>query len=146
MTRFAVRTSTGSTTSRQTLLSPFPAFGSNAINATENTGYSWYHSFQFTASKRFSKGYTVMGSYTYAKWMQAVNLLNAVDPLPIREISDADAPHRINISSIYELPFGQGKRMLTHANPDEAARLLVLAQEAVAQRWKTYAEMATRGS
>ena len=37
-------------------------------------------------------------------------------------------------------------RMLTHANPDEAARLLVLAQEAVAQRWKTYAEMATRGS
>ena len=36
-------------------------------------------------------------------------------------------------------------RMLTHANPDEAARLLVLAQEAVAQRWKTYAEMATRG-
>ena len=50
---------TGTTTSRQTLLSPFPAFGSNAINTTENTGYSWYHSLQFTATKRFSKGYTV---------------------------------------------------------------------------------------
>ena len=29
---------TGTTTSRQTLLSPFPAFGSNAINTTENSG------------------------------------------------------------------------------------------------------------
>src|SRR5450759_4293189 len=55
---------TGSTTSRQTLLSPFPAFGSNAINSTENTGYSWYHSLQFTASKRFARGFTVQGSYT----------------------------------------------------------------------------------
>ncbi|CAN5899899.1 pyruvate:ferredoxin (flavodoxin) oxidoreductase [soil metagenome] len=36
-------------------------------------------------------------------------------------------------------------RMLTHQNPDEAARLLGLAQAAVTQRWKTYAEMATRG-
>jgi pyruvate-ferredoxin/flavodoxin oxidoreductase len=36
-------------------------------------------------------------------------------------------------------------RMLTHKDPDEAARLLARAQEAVTQRWKTYAEMATRG-
>jgi pyruvate-ferredoxin/flavodoxin oxidoreductase len=36
-------------------------------------------------------------------------------------------------------------RMLSHSNPDEAARLLGLAQEAVTQRWNTYAEMATRG-
>ena len=101
---------------RQTLLSPFPAFGSNAINTTENTGYSWYHSFQFTASKRFAKGYTVQGSYTLQKWMQAVNLLNASDLAPIREISDADAPHRINISSVWSLPFGKGRALLAGTN------------------------------
>jgi hypothetical protein len=49
--------------------------------------------------------------------MQAVNLLNAADPLPIHEISDADSPHRINISSVWELPFGKGKPMLADANP-----------------------------
>ena len=103
-------TFTGTTTTRTALLSPFPAFGTNAINATENTGYSWYHSFQFTASKRFSKGFTVQGSYTYQKWMQAVNLLNAADLAPVREISDLDAPHRINISSVWSLPFGKGRR------------------------------------
>jgi hypothetical protein len=109
-------TYTGTTTSRQTLLSPYPAFGSNAINGTENTGYSWYHSFQFSATKRFSKGYTVQGSYTLQKWMQAINLLNAADPVPVREISDADAPHRINISGIWSLPFGKNRHLLSSAN------------------------------
>jgi hypothetical protein len=104
---------TGTTTNRQTLLSPYPAFSSSAINSSENTGYSWYHSFQFTGSKRFSQGYTVIGSYTFQKWRQAVNLLNAADPAPTREISDADAPHRINISSIWELPFGKGRKYLS---------------------------------
>jgi hypothetical protein len=107
---------TGSTTDRQTLLSPFVAFGTNAINNTENTGYAWYHSAQFTISKRFAKGYTVQGSYTFQKWMQAVNLLNAADPAPIREISDSDAPHRINISSVWSLPFGKGRAMLNSTN------------------------------
>jgi hypothetical protein len=109
-------TYTSSNISRQTLLSPFPAFGANALTTQENTGYSWYHSFQFTAQKRFSKGYTVQGSYTLSKWMQAVNRLNAVDLAPVREISDADAPHRINISAVWELPFGQGKPLLSGAN------------------------------
>lgn len=107
---------TGTNTNRQTLLSPYRAFGSNAINSSENTGYSWYHSLQFTASRRFSKGYTLQGSYTLQKWMQAVNLLNAADPAPIREISDADAPHRINISGVWELPFGRGRRFGTNSN------------------------------
>jgi hypothetical protein len=110
-------TYTGTTTTRLNMLSPYPAFGgSNAIISTENTGYSWYHSFQFTASKRFSKGYTVQGSYTYQKWQQAVNLLNASDPAPVREISDLDAPHRINISSVWALPFGKGRAMLHSTN------------------------------
>ena len=35
-------------------------------------------------------------------------------------------------------------RALAQQNPDDAARLLALAQDAVTERWKTYAEMATR--
>jgi hypothetical protein len=109
-------TYTSTTISRQTLLSPYPAFGSNGLNTQENTGYSWYHSLQATASKRFSKGYTLSASYTYAKWMQATNLLNASDPAPIREISDSDAPHRVNISGVWALPFGKGRKLLANSN------------------------------
>ncbi len=36
-------------------------------------------------------------------------------------------------------------RMLSHSNPDEAARLLKLAEQAVKQRFAAYAELATRG-
>ncbi|MCX6632583.1 MAG: hypothetical protein NTW28_33680, partial [Candidatus Solibacter sp.] len=77
---------------------------------------SWYHSFQFTASKRFQKGFTIQGSYTFQKWMQAVNLLNAADLAPVEEISDSDAPHRINISSVWSLPFGKGRHFLNSTN------------------------------
>ncbi len=109
-------TYTSTTISRQTLLSPYPAFGSSGINTQENTGYSWYHSLQASASKRFSKGYTLSASYTFAKWQQAVNLLNASDPAPVREISDSDAPHRVNISGVWALPFGKGRKLLSGAN------------------------------
>ncbi len=108
---------TGQNTTRQTLLSPYPAFGSNAINTTENTGYSWYHAAQISIQKRFAKGYTLQGSYTFSKWQQAVNLLNAVDPAPVREIADTDAPHRFNISGVWELPFGKGKPFLSGVHP-----------------------------
>ncbi|MEI9976376.1 MAG: hypothetical protein WDO73_32570 [Ignavibacteriota bacterium] len=107
---------TGTTTSRQTLLLPYPEFGSNAINSSENTGYSWYHSLQFTATKRFAQGYTLIGSYTFAKNQQAVNLLNPADPLPLREISDLDAPHRFNVSSIWALPIGKGRALLSNTH------------------------------
>ncbi len=110
-------TYTSSNISRQTLLSPYRAFGSSALNTTENSGYSWFHSLQLSVQKRFAQGYTIQGSYTLQKWMQAVNLLNASDPRPIEEISDADAPHRFNLSAVWELPFGPGKRMLTGSNP-----------------------------
>jgi hypothetical protein len=107
---------TGQNTNRQTLLSPYRAFGSNNLYTSENTGFSWYHGLQFSGQKRFSRGFTLMGSYTFSKWMQAINLLNAADPLPIHEISDADAPHRINLSAVVELPFGQGKPLLADSN------------------------------
>ncbi len=108
---------TGTTTNRGVLLSPYRAFGSSAINTTENIGYSWYHGLQMSGQRRFTRGYTISGSYTFAKWRQAVNLLNASDPMPIREISDADAPHRFNVSAVTELPFGRGKPLLAGAGP-----------------------------
>jgi pyruvate-ferredoxin/flavodoxin oxidoreductase len=37
-------------------------------------------------------------------------------------------------------------RMLAHSNPDEARRLMALAQKNIDRRWQTYIEMATRGA
>jgi len=98
---------TGSTVSRQTLMEPYPEFGS--ITTTSYDGYSWYHSLQLGAQRRFAKGYTIMANYTFSKFMQAINLLNAADALPLREISDQDSPNRFTVSGVAELPFGPDK-------------------------------------
>ncbi|HLM57666.1 MAG TPA: TonB-dependent receptor [Pyrinomonadaceae bacterium] len=102
------------TIARQQLLRPFPAFGD--ILTTNNDGKSWYHAAQMRLEKRFSKGYTVQASYTWSKWLQATEYLNAADPTPTKMISDQDVPHRLSFSALYSLPFGKNRAFLTDAN------------------------------
>ena len=101
------------TIARRQLMRPYPAFGD--INTTNNDGKSWYSSAQLGLQKRFVRGYTLGVSYTWSKWEQATEYLNATDADPTRMISDLDVTNRLAISGIYELPFGQGKRFLTEA-------------------------------
>ena len=99
------------TISRERLLRPFPEF--DTVNSTTNQGYSWYHALQASIQKRFSQGYTLLGSYTWSKFMQATEYLSASHPLPIETISDMDTPHRLSVTGIWELPFGAGRRFGT---------------------------------
>ncbi len=103
-----------STIARERLLRPYPHF--DAVNTTSNQGYSWYHALQLDLHRRFSRGYTVGVNYTFSKFMQATELLNAGDPLPTEVISDMDRPHRLTVSGIYELPFGKGRRFGANTN------------------------------
>jgi len=96
------------TRSRSALLRPVPQFGS--LTTTTNQGYSWYHSLQLQMERRFSKGFTLQGNYTFSKFMEATAYLNAADARPVEVISDFDIPHRLVASGIYELPFGKGRR------------------------------------
>jgi hypothetical protein len=104
----------GTTIDRFRLLRPFPQF--DAVNTTTNEGYSWYHSLQLNMNKRFSRGYTLGLNYTFSKFMQATEFLNGDDPLPVEVISDADRPHRVSLSGIYELPFGKGRTLFGDVN------------------------------
>ena len=70
---------------------------------------------QFRADKRFSSGYTLQGTYTWAKTMEANGFLNEMDANPYYQIADYDVAHRISISGIYELPFGKGRAFAANA-------------------------------
>ena len=102
------------TVQRQQLLRPFPNFGD--VFTTNNDGKSWYHAGQFSLEKRLSKGYTVQAAYTWSKWVQATEYLNAGDPEPTKMISDQDVPHRFALSALYSLPFGRNREFLSGAN------------------------------
>jgi hypothetical protein len=102
------------TIARQQLMRPYPHFGD--VNTTNNDGKSWYNAGQFSLQKRFSHGYTLGIAYTWSKWEQATEYLNAADPEPTRMTSDLDVTHRVSISGILELPFGKGRRFLSDAD------------------------------
>lgn len=104
----------GAQIARERLLRAYPHF--DAVNTTTNQGYSWYHSLQLNLEKRFSHGYTVQAAYTFSKFMEATQLLNAADPRPTEMISDLDRPHRLAISGIFELPFGKNRAFLANVN------------------------------
>jgi hypothetical protein len=97
----------GTNIARERLLRPYPQF--DAVNTTTNEGWSWYHSLQLNLQRRLANGYTVAASYTYSKFTEATEFLNASDPEPWEGVSSVDTPHRLTINGIYELPFGRGK-------------------------------------
>jgi hypothetical protein len=102
----------GRNISRGNLLKPYSEFGNITVN--EPIGYSWYHSLQVRAEKRFSRGYTFQLSYTWSKLMEATEFLNASDPLPYESLSSFDRTHHLVMSGIWELPFGRGRRFGSH--------------------------------
>ena len=100
----------GSTIDLEVLLRPFPQFGLNNVLSRVNDGKSWYHSGQFGIMKRFSGGSNLRADYTWSKWLQAVEYLNAGDDGPTKMISDQDVPHRLSASGTWKIPVGRGQR------------------------------------
>jgi uncharacterized lipoprotein NlpE involved in copper resistance len=98
----------GTTVQRQQLLRPYPQLLN--IQSRAHDGTSKYNALQGRVEKRFTKGYTILVSYTWSKFTEKVSLLNATDPGYEERPADADIPHRLVTSGIYELPFGRGKK------------------------------------
>jgi hypothetical protein len=99
---------TNTVINRRQLLRPYPHFGNFTLERYDGT--SSFHSGQVRVEKRFSQGYTVLGSYTWSKFLEAVSLLNDTDPVYERRLNENDVPHRFSMSGIYELPFGRGRK------------------------------------
>ena len=100
---------------------PYPAFG--PIEYRDNGGNSIYHGVEFTADKRFSKGLSLHGAYTFSKSIDNAMehlfsggsnsfMQNARDLRQQRGRSDFDYRQRFAASFLYELPFGKGKEYL----------------------------------
>jgi hypothetical protein len=98
---------TGATVARSQLLRPYPQF--NNVPTNGSSGSSQYDSAQFKLEKRFTKGYSVIGTYTWSHFTEKVFRLNATDADFEKRLARDDVPHRVTTSVLYELPFGQGR-------------------------------------
>lgn len=105
----------GSTIARRRLLTAFPQFGN--VSVTEYNGSSSYNSLQFQAVKRFTRGLSLNGSYTWSREHLKNQYLNPQDAELTDYISPFERPHRFTFSGIYELPFGKGRTWGNNWNP-----------------------------
>jgi hypothetical protein len=103
---------------------PFPQF-SNVTVVAPSFGVSSYHAAVVKFEKRFSRGFNVLSTYTFAKFLDnagggGTNLGDEVNPYSNyynRRAdygpSENDVRHRFTLSSVYELPFGKGRALLS---------------------------------
>ncbi len=107
---------------------PFPQF--SAVTAVlPSLGDSSYHALATRFEKRFSGGLNFLGTYTWSKFLnntseggsQVGNDAGPYSDLYNRRLdygySGNDVPHRMTFASVYELPFGNGRRFLRANNP-----------------------------
>lgn len=111
---FAGTSLAGVNIQRQQLLTPHPHFFE--VGFSDSIGFSWYHSLQMRLEKRFQSGMTFGMTYTWSKFMEAIERLNTFDTFPTRVISPQDRPHHLSFTGIYELPFGRRRTFLANAN------------------------------
>lgn len=103
---------------------PYPQF-SNVSILLPSLGVSNYHAMLLRAEKRFSGGWNFLSTYTWSKFLNNTNEGGAVlgatggtysnyyNRAADYGYSENDIPHRVTLSSVYELPFGRGKRWMT---------------------------------
>lgn len=110
-------------------LRPNQQFG--VITYLDNAGDSMYHAAQFSLRRRFAQGLGLGAAYTWAKSMDnqsvdpvgaasggGLSTTNSRTPTDMRNLrdewarSDFDRTHVFNLTTVWELPVGKGRRLL----------------------------------
>ncbi|MPY86978.1 MAG: TonB-dependent receptor plug domain-containing protein [Luteitalea sp.] len=101
---------------------PWPAFGT--LNILEDAGESWFNGLQVKLERRFGDGLAYNLSYSFSKHIAdkapASNwgVLTPFAPAGYeRGRAQSDRTHILTFDSIYELPFGSGRRYMDSAHP-----------------------------
>jgi len=105
-------TFTSATIARNRLLRPFPHLGADSDVRRAPVGAAKTHSLEVSLDKRFSKGFNFFLGYTALRVRDQDIFLNEYDAEPSWRRSNDGRPHRLVGTSIFEIPFGRGKKWL----------------------------------
>lgn len=117
---------TSPTYSRFDAARPFPEFG-GLTQRGRNDGKLWYNGLQTTLNVRGSHDLNLTFAYTFSKAVEQGGFTSNgntassafLDPLrfvPERSLTTYDRTHVVKVSTVYELPFGKGKRFANFQN------------------------------
>ncbi len=101
-------------------LRPFPLF--QGISTTYDDAISNYNALEVILKRRFTDGFTVFSTYTLARSLDTSSSDQTTgvgseyqvtaDPRLNYAVSDFNQTHRVTASYVYQLPVGQGKKLL----------------------------------
>jgi len=101
-------------------LSPFPQYQTLALNE-EHRGDSTYDAFNVKLDRRYSKGFTILGAYTFSKMFSDADSYasgtaaeNSFNLRLAKSLSADDQTHLLRFSLTDDLPFGKGRPFLNH--------------------------------
>ena len=102
---------------------PYTNFGN--ITFRSNLGHSTYHSGTIKVEKRYSRGLTFLGFYTFSKAIDNSDSDTGTGSLYVdgglyKGRAGFDQTHRITSNMSYELPFGKGRKWLTRGGVSNA--------------------------
>ena len=107
---------TSTSLSRYSLARPYPQFNGDISPGGDNHGKTWYNSAQINYKYRTRGGLNIITNYTFSKWTQRSGYSDPFTGAINQGIAPADQTHQIKFITVYQLPFGKGKRFLTKAN------------------------------
>ncbi|MEK7831000.1 MAG: hypothetical protein AAB401_07940, partial [Acidobacteriota bacterium] len=106
---------TANTLSRFNLARPYPHFG-GITEVTRNDGRIDYNSLQVTFEKRATRGLNITSTYTFSKQIEEWGFNDLQKGIKQRGLYLADRPHRFTVGAVYQLPFGEGQKLLNSKN------------------------------
>ncbi len=94
------------------------------VQAIRYNGHSSYHALQTKLERRFSGGLSLLATYVFSRARDnspgnfcgggtgpsTCGFSNPLQPALDEAPSDYDQPHRFNFSSVWDIPFGKGRR------------------------------------
>ncbi len=91
-------------------LRPFPQFAGVSVAAAP-WGNSSYHDLNLKLEKRYSEGLSLLTNYTWSKSLDDSAATHRERRHLDKSLSETNLPHSFRLSSVYELPFGEGRRV-----------------------------------
>jgi hypothetical protein len=101
---------TATSLSRYQLNRPFPQFSGVMLEQGRNDSRIWYNSMQINFNQRIGRSLTLLGNYTLSKMVERWGYADPFNNVSQQGLYFNDRPHIVKFSTVYELPFGRGKR------------------------------------
>ncbi|MCZ2156424.1 MAG: carboxypeptidase regulatory-like domain-containing protein [Bryobacterales bacterium] len=101
---------TASNISRFNMNRPFPQFNGVMQQKGLDTSDIWYNSLQVNYNQRVGDDLTIVTNYTFSKMVEQWGFNDPYVGIAQRGLYFLDHPHYFKFTTVYELPFGKGKK------------------------------------